>query len=153
MKMENIEVGMKFSTVTKLYEKLGLNNVKGKQKQYQDDEIARYLSYKKTGKMSRGKETNEIIITEIYENPKPKIDNRGKHDNHIMPDKNSFGTSFDELILNTLSAYNVLDLSFTKQMDYISIYSLKHKVSYLIQRQKMLFLRNTKSETIHIKNI
>lgn len=76
MMIENINVGDTFSTVTKLYVALGLPNVKGKQKQIQDKEIARYLEYEKTGQVKRGKITNEIVVTSVFNSPKEKIDNR-----------------------------------------------------------------------------
>lgn len=76
MMVENINVGDTFSTVTKLYKALGLPNVKGKQKQIQDKEVSRYLEYEKTGQIKRGKLTNEIVITNIFDSPVIKIDNR-----------------------------------------------------------------------------
>jgi hypothetical protein len=76
MKIKNIKVGMKFSTENKLKIALGLNPAKGNQGKSQIKEIMRFLDYEKTHKVSRGKETNEIIITEIYSKPLPKIDKR-----------------------------------------------------------------------------
>ena len=80
MILENIKVGDKFSTESKLLTKVGFEKYSGKpQKEYQLRELQRYLTYEKTGKMSRGKPTNEIVITEIFDTPKPKIDNRSNN--------------------------------------------------------------------------
>ena len=76
MNLENVKVGDKFSTITKLYKALGYESCKGSQKIALDKEISRYLHYEKTGKISRGKVTNEIVITEIFDVPKEKIDGR-----------------------------------------------------------------------------
>ena len=76
MKLENVKVGDKFSTITKLYKALGYESCKGNQKITLDKEISRYLHYEKTGKISRGKVTNEIVITEIFDAPKEKVDGR-----------------------------------------------------------------------------
>lgn len=77
MNINNVKVGDKFSTESKLLTKVGFEKYNGKpQKEYQIRELQRYLSYEKTGKISRGKPTNEIIITEIFNIPKEKIDNR-----------------------------------------------------------------------------
>ena len=80
MNLDRIKVGDKFTTEKKLLIKVGFEKYDGnKQKQLQLRELKRYLTYDKTGKMSRGKITNEIIITEIYDMPKPKIDNRSNN--------------------------------------------------------------------------
>ena len=80
MNLDRIKVGDKFTTEKKLLIKVGFEKYDGnKQKQLQLRELKRYLTYDKTGKMSRGKLTNEIVITEIYDTPKPKIDNRSNN--------------------------------------------------------------------------
>lgn len=100
MKIENVEVGMKFSNRTKLATKLELPKTSGKRNiELQDKEIARYLSYEKTNKVSRGKVTNEIIITEIYETPKPKVDGRSDGNNNV------YAEYIDKLILHTITMY------------------------------------------------
>ncbi|MCI1964510.1 MAG: hypothetical protein LKJ17_00005, partial [Oscillospiraceae bacterium] len=50
-----------------------------KQKEYQLKELNRYLIYEKTGKLFKDKPTNEIVITEIYDIPKEKMDNRSNN--------------------------------------------------------------------------
>lgn len=81
--INNINVGDIFSTKGALRKKLGFKKAtKPDLIKYQDREIGRYLEYKKTGKISRGKETNEIIITEIYDITKEKIDNRKNNKGH-----------------------------------------------------------------------
>jgi len=80
MNLENIKVGDKFSTEKKLLITVGFEKYDGnKQKKYQLEELQRYLTYKKTGKLSRGKPTNEIVVTEIFDTPKEKIDNRSNN--------------------------------------------------------------------------
>lgn len=80
MNLDRIKVGDKFTTEKKLLIKVGFEKYDGnKQKQLQLRELKRYLTYDKTGKMSRGKLTNEIVITEIFDTPKPKIDNRSNN--------------------------------------------------------------------------
>ena len=77
MNIGNVKVGDKFSTETKLVRALGLEPQTGKKnKEYQIREIKRYLSYEKTGKINikTHKVSNEIIITEIYDEPLDKID-------------------------------------------------------------------------------
>lgn len=88
MNIENIKVGDTFSTEKKLLIAVGFEKYDGsKQKKSQIRELQRYLTYEKTGKISRGKVTNEIVITEIYETPKEKIDNRnGGNNTSIISD-------------------------------------------------------------------
>jgi hypothetical protein len=90
MNIENIKVGDKFPTESKLLNAVKFNKaINSKQKKYQLRELNRYLTYEKTGKISRGKPTNEIVVTEIYDTPKEKIDNRtnnGGNDTSIISD-------------------------------------------------------------------
>ena len=76
MNIDNISVGDKFSTLNKLIKALGIKPAKGNQGKAQIKEIKRYLKYEKTHKYSRGKETNEIVITEKYDKPLDKQDGR-----------------------------------------------------------------------------
>lgn len=75
--VDNICEGDVFSTVNGLVKQLGLKPAKGKQRELQLQNIARYLEFKKTGKVSRGKETNEIVVTKVYDEPLEKVDKRG----------------------------------------------------------------------------
>lgn len=77
IKLENIAVGDKFSTETKLLLRLGFTNNKGDSKKANIKEAQRYLKWEKTGKVSRGKVTNQIEVTLIYPTPLDKIENRG----------------------------------------------------------------------------
>lgn len=73
--MVNIEVGQIFSSKAQLYRELGFEPASGmKNREYQNREVSRHLSFKSLDKNKRS-----IIITEIFLEPKPKIDNRGKH--------------------------------------------------------------------------
>ena len=71
-----IEVGDTFATYAKLVTALGLNSCTGKQRVYQEKEIRRYIDFEKTGKINpkTHKESNEIIVTEIYDEPLEKED-------------------------------------------------------------------------------
>ncbi|MFI3325944.1 MAG: hypothetical protein R3Y35_07195 [Clostridia bacterium] len=74
--LDDIKLGDKFSNETKLLFGLGFTNNKDNSKKANIKEAKRYLSYEKTGKLSRGKETNEIIITDIFPIPLDKVDLR-----------------------------------------------------------------------------
>jgi len=58
---EKVAEGDKFSTETQLIEKLGFPKAKGNTKKAQRKEIARYLTYEKTGKVNP--KTRELPIT------------------------------------------------------------------------------------------
>ena len=78
--------GDKFSTETKLFNKLGFATSCGGTKDAQRKEIQRFLFYEKTHKINpkTHKESNEIIITKIYESALPKVDKRTeKSSNYI----------------------------------------------------------------------
>ena len=76
MNIEKIKVGDKFSTENKLLAELGYPKSSGNTRISQLKEVKQYFDYTKTGKVSRGKETNEIIITKKYSTPMPKNDKR-----------------------------------------------------------------------------
>ena len=90
MKLDNIKVGDKFSTEQKLLTATRCEKTtNSEQKKRQLRDLCRYLTYEKTGKLSRGKVTNEIIITEIFDTPKPKIDlrcNNGGNSTSVISD-------------------------------------------------------------------
>lgn len=71
-----IKVGDTFTTYAKLVTALGLDSCTGKQRVYQEKEIRRYIDFEKTGKINpkTHKESNEIIVTEIYNEPLEKED-------------------------------------------------------------------------------
>lgn len=75
-KLELIEEGDKFSTENKLLNILGYPNASGNTRLSQLKEVRQYIDYQKTGKISRGKETNEIEIIKKYTSPNPKDDKR-----------------------------------------------------------------------------
>ena len=66
MNTENVKVGDIFSTESRLIRALGEVPKEGNSKTSQLKDIRCYFEYKKTGKLSRGKETNEIVITKKY---------------------------------------------------------------------------------------
>ena len=79
-----IKVGDIFPNVTKLLQKCGFPKAKDNSKKAQIKELNCYLSYKKTGKISRGKVTNEIIITEVFDTPKERIDGRSNNSSKAL---------------------------------------------------------------------
>ena len=106
MILENIKVGDTFSTESKLLTKVGFEkSINSKQKKYQIKELKRYLSYEKTGKESRGKVTNEIVITEIYDEPKEKEDNRNGGNNKSIISN----YLYDRIISNLQDTWDFID--------------------------------------------
>ncbi len=86
--IENVKTGDVFPTETKLLTTVGFKKpTDSKTKKYQIRELQRYLSYEKTGKTSRGKVTNEIVITEIYDEPEEKEDNRCNNGSSVISNK------------------------------------------------------------------
>lgn len=113
---KNIKIGDVFSTLTKLYGALELPNVKGKQKQVQDKEIARHLKYELTGTNKRCK--NEIVITEIYNIPLEKVDGRSNNKGAAIRMRESqYDTYMQDIIMDALEScgtiqdtyYNVIN--------------------------------------------
>lgn len=66
MNTENVKVGDIFSTESKLIRELGEVPKKGNEGIAQRKKVRCYVDIEKTGKLSRGKETNEIVITKKY---------------------------------------------------------------------------------------
>ena len=89
MKISNVKVGDKFSTENKLCKALEIEPKTGKGKKYQLMDIRRYLNYQKTGKINpnTNKVSNEIIITEIFAEPKIQTENRGRKGDYAEPMK------------------------------------------------------------------
>lgn len=73
---DGINIGDKFSTENKLLETLGYPKAGGNSRLALLKDAQRYIDYSKTGKLYRGKETGEIIITEKYIEPKSSQDGR-----------------------------------------------------------------------------
>lgn len=74
--IDNVNIGDKFSTENKLLLILGYPKLGGNSRLALLKDAQRYIDYSKTGKLYRGKETGEIIITEKYIEPKPEQDGR-----------------------------------------------------------------------------
>lgn len=121
-----IKVGDTFSTYRKLVTALGLDNYDGKKKALQEKEIRRYIDFEKTGKINpkTHKESNEIIVTEIYDEPLEKEDKESpftkpmksfiynyyvnKKNRHII--KTSTGIMYDmDIIKSTQDIYTQKD--------------------------------------------
>lgn len=76
MDVNKINVGDKFSTENKLLSILGFPQASGNTRLSLLKEVQQYFDYTKTGKVARGKETNEIVILDKYIQPKSKQDGR-----------------------------------------------------------------------------
>lgn len=76
MNIDKVNIGDKFSTENKLLSALGYDSVSGNTRIALLKDAQCYFDYTKTGKISRGKETSEIIITNKYIQPKTKQDGR-----------------------------------------------------------------------------
>jgi len=76
MDIDKINVGDKFSTENKLLLILGFPQASGNTRLSLLKEVQQYFDYTKTGKLARGKETNEIVILDKYIQPKLKQDGR-----------------------------------------------------------------------------
>ena len=74
--IDNVNIGDKFSTENKLLSILGYPKLSGNSRLAILKDAQRYVDYSKTGKLYRGKETGEIIITEKYVQPKEIQDGR-----------------------------------------------------------------------------
>lgn len=108
IKTQNVEVGDTFSTLTKLYDALEMPKVKGKQKQLQDKEIARYLKYELTGTSKRCK--NEIVITEKYDIPLEKVDGRSNNKGaDIRIRESQYDTYMQDIIMDALESHGTIE--------------------------------------------
>lgn len=76
VEIDKVDIGDKFATETKLLDILGYPKTSGNSRLSFLKDAQRYIDYNKTGKISRGKETNEIIITDKYVEPKETKDGR-----------------------------------------------------------------------------
>ena len=74
--MNNLESGMKFANEGKLLKYVDLYSSNANQRKKNLEWLKQFIAYEKTGKISKGKMTNEIVITQIFDTPKEKIDNR-----------------------------------------------------------------------------
>ena len=68
--IDNVNIGDKFSTENKLLSIMGYPKLSGNSRLALLKDAQRYVDYSKTGKLYRGKETGEIIVTEKYIEPK-----------------------------------------------------------------------------------
>jgi hypothetical protein len=137
--VENIEKGEKFATVNALIRATGNEPKKDNSKKAQVKEIERYVSFEKTGKINRGKETNEIIITKIYSEPKDKIDLRTEKTGIYTDDISTLLAIVPDGIYTTTQLYKVM---FGNTFDSYYIEPWKHTHATKNQNAIMLNLRN-----------
>ena len=75
---EDINIGDVFTTENGILDALGFPKSGGNTRHSYLKEAKRYINWKPTGKLYRGKPTSEIIITEKYKVPLDKVDGRSK---------------------------------------------------------------------------
>lgn len=93
MKIENLKEGQVLKNYKELCEVLGIEPKTGKSKQLQFKDLERYCKYHKEG--------NKIIIDQIYQEVKNKVDNRKLGNN------NEQARCVRYLLLNLLSSYKI----------------------------------------------
>ncbi|HCR83540.1 MAG TPA: hypothetical protein DIW07_09035 [Lachnospiraceae bacterium] len=86
--MVNLQQGQVIKNYKELCIILDVEPTKGKGRQFHIREFERYCSYHKEG--------NKFIIDEVFQDPKPKIDNR------VNGNNNKYGTLMDDLIIDIL---------------------------------------------------
>ena len=93
MNTQNLTVGQKFPTKTKVIEAMGEKAKKDSSKDAQWKDVECLIAWEHTGKLNKntGKVSNEIIVTKIYDVPLVKEDKRKQK-------KGVFTDSFDLLI-------------------------------------------------------
>ena len=93
MRIDKLEIGMEFKNYTLLCEVLEIQQAKGgRNLSLQKIELQRFFDWDTQGR--------KIIITEIYESAKEKVDNRGKSEgSRGNNDQGVYGKFLDELLL------------------------------------------------------
>ena len=140
MKIENLKVGMVIKNYKELCKILEVEEKKSGSKKYQLQSFERFFRYEKQG--------NKFIITEIFNDPLPVIDGRGKNpnshgNNHIGQPvfKNDLEIIITDIIATEYQNKTTLDkninipksyMFFNSCMvnkDYLNLYNIMEKVS------------------------
>jgi hypothetical protein len=109
--IDKIHIKDKYNTLSELKRELGLDKPNGsKERKEQDKTLSKYISYEKTGKIKRGKISNEIQVVQIY-NTNDRYSKRGSKYIDSLVDtllglKTSFYTNEELMILTGIKIDN-----------------------------------------------
>ncbi|HHT96879.1 MAG TPA: hypothetical protein GXZ90_03165 [Clostridiales bacterium] len=103
-KTKELKVGQEFKNYIAIAEWLGVEPTKGKGRKYHIEEFETYCTYKKQG--------HKYIITEVFEEKKERIENRGKHNNHYNPNE-VYAKYMDLLVMELMQKEGFILESFT----------------------------------------
>lgn len=140
MKIENLEVNKEYKNKNEVCKLLGVEKAKGGRNiKLQEKEFARYFNWKNTT-------GRKLIITEIYDKPKEKIDNRKGHSGTSEGSRNNnniFSKDLKKILLHKL--YNAKDNTITETTTNILCNNNIINISYRNLRndkalQKIIFL-------------
>lgn len=117
MNIDNLSVGLIVKSYREMCKILDEKVKGGKSKELQLKDWKRYFSWKN--------EKYKFIITEIYPEPKPKIDGRINNGGNIANTK--YEDLMDKIIINLLIDYDgYIEESFSQVMDMIDFFSKKY---------------------------
>ena len=109
--IDKIHIKDKYNTLSELKRELGLDKPNGsKERKEQDKTLSKYINYEKTGKIKRGKISNEIQVVQIY-NTNDRYSKRGSKYIDSLVDtllglKTSFYTNEELMILTGIKIDN-----------------------------------------------
>ncbi len=133
IKLDNIKVGDVFKNYKELCKALDVKIKSGNSKTYQMIDFERYFSWIKEG--------NKFTITEVYEEAKSKVDNRGKH--NLLP----FIEEMELLLIDMMIKNKDMIISDSKLMlELCMINPNYHK--YFMDNEKLSVLLNMDVEYI-----
>ena len=143
MNIDNIKVGDKFSTETKLVRECGYPKANCNVLKSYINEIKCYLSYEKTGKINpkTHKISNEVIITDIFDTPKENthtVKNNGKKPMYYPLLKNAIEplsgiVSNSNIYCNTLGFdHNLLYLNYKDKDIDSGVFTYNYKLRNLL---------------------
>ena len=139
MNIGNLEL-KEYKNKNELCEVLGVKKATGgRNMKLQDDEFARYFNYEKHG--------HKIIITEVYNEPKEKVDGRGKNGHHKHSHKHST-SDYKDL------QYVLLDYLLKNKKEDVIYITNNLLATKLITSQNYYFcMKNEEYFNIYTKNI
>ena len=105
-----LEVGLIVKNYKELCNIIEAKATKGKGRQYHIREFERYCTYSKEG--------HKFIVTEVFDEPLPKIDNRATGGN------SKYDELMDKILINILLDHGAINKSYTKLMnDYFDFFT------------------------------
>lgn len=124
--ISNITLGQVFNSKAQLYREIGIEPASGmKNREYQDREVKRHISFKELSKNKRS-----IIITEIFLEAKPKTDNRGTHGNQTG--NHIYAKVMDILVLAMMQKETCIDAPYNYIFTHqIPLFTSKYEKSRL----------------------